>query len=514
MLSVIKMFKKPVEKVKEVLPKITNWTILNDNIKKSKDSVDEPITFATQRLTGKAKDFGIDKARSLYNKHKVKIKNQWINAYQSVNTGFGTAQLSMYNYQTVKYWECYALAQDPLFTNVFNILSENPFSKGGQIKDLSSEEQDKLEKTAIKYKLLETIKGAVRSSFVSGGCLIYLDFGNTDVDFLERPIDIKKMDMRTFKGFRHIDPINCSAVEVNTVEPTRDDYMEPERWYIVGLGVVHKSHFIKFEENVPELVMKPLCMYFGMPLTQLIKQDVANSNLITQGVANIVNKARQTFLKSPECNYWTGETAQNFRARLEATSYLSDNFSINPLKPDEEVVQFSYSLGGLYDLAKMSYQIVGAKTNIPTTLIFGSSAEGLNATGEGDRTNFYDKIRSIQNNIKYQYLEMYGIIGGVEDGKFKEYSDYEFNNLEVLNDKERAENIKALVEAGKGLVEMGADSESVIDILKSNKDLGLSKLEIDTHTEDLEDYTDESKSEVEITGDIQDGNLNEQKLVK
>lgn len=483
-----KLLQKPV--VVEKKPTIVNWNALLNALKGKEEKVYEPITFATQRLNGKdCKDVGIVKGKRLYNEHKVAVQNQWVNAYQSVNTGYGTAQLSGYNYQTVNFWECYSLAQDPLFANIFNILTENTLSKGGKIADIDEEKQKELDKVAFKFDLMGTIKNALRSSLVAGGCLIYLDFGNTDPDFLEEPLDLSKANYRQFKGFRHIDPINCSAVEVNTVDPTKSDYMEPSKWYIVGLGVVHASHFLKFEENIPERVMKPLCMYFGMPLTQLIKQDVANSNLITQGVANIVNKARMTFLKSPEVNYWTSDTAQNFRDRLEAVSYIADNFSINPLKQDEDVQQFTYSLAGLCDLAKFSYQVVGAKTNIPTTLIFGSSAEGLNATGEGDRTNFYDKIRTIQFKIKPNLLKMYSIVGATA-GEYIEYTDYVFNNLEVPNNREKIESIKSLVETGKNLIEMGADSESVLNWLQSNKDLGLENIEIDTHTEGLEGYED------------------------
>lgn len=481
------LFKEPVKV--DNTPKIANWGPLLNIFKGKEEKIYEPITFATQRLNGSAKDKGIDTARKLYKDHKVQVQNQWVNAYQSINTGYGTAQLSGYNYQTVNFWECYTLAQDPLFTNVFNILSENVFSKGGKIDGLDDEKQEELDKLALKYNLLPAIKNAMRSSLVAGGCLLYLDFNDTDPGFLEEELDLPNADFSRFKGFRQVDPINCSAVEVNTIDPTKDDYMKPSKWYVVGLGVVHASHFLKFEENIPELVMKPLCMYFGMPLTQLIKQDVANSNLITQGVANIVNKARMTFLKSNEINYITNGTAQNFRDRLEAVSYLADNFSINPIKPDEEVSQFTYSLAGLYDLAKFSYQVVGAKTSIPTTVLFGSSAEGLNATGEGDRTNFYDKIRTLQFNITPQFVKMYEIVNATANG-WEEFTGYTFNNLEVPNGREKIENIKSLVETGKNLVELGADSESVLKWLQSNKDLGLQNIEMDAHTEDLEGYDD------------------------
>lgn len=143
----------------------------------------------------------------------------------------------------------------------------------------------------------------------------------------------------------------------------------------------------------------------------------------------------------------------------------------------------------MYDLAKFSYQVVGAKTSIPTTVLFGSSAEGLNATGEGDRTNFYDKIRTLQFNITPQFTKMYEIVNATANG-WEEFTGYTFNNLEVPNSREKMENIKSLVETGKNLIEMGADSESVLNWLKSNKDLDLQNVEIDSHTDDLEEYDD------------------------
>lgn len=184
--------------------------------------------------------------------------------------------------------------------NVFDILSTTPLSRGGKLRIIDNNDNnntellDRIEQLVLKYRLREAIKRAIRSCFVYGGCLIYLDYGLTN---LEEPLDLNRIDKTKFRGFRHIDPILCSAVDVNTIEVAREDYMEPSKWSIVGLGIVHRSHFIKFEYNSPESILKPLCMYFGMPLTQLIKQDVANANLVSQGLANLVNKIRRTFIK-------------------------------------------------------------------------------------------------------------------------------------------------------------------------------------------------------------------------
>ena len=476
-------------------------TLADDMVSEAQPVFAEPKTLAQIRLENGAKDRGASRAIPMYNSHKTKLQNQWINPQQSVNSGFGTAQNSIYLYQPVNYWECYMLAQDPLFNKVFNALSQTPFAKGGDLQiDDEGDEQTQpdaekqdidtkdIERRAQKYKLWDVLRSAVRSEYVTGGCLVYLDFG-LSVEDLNEPLRLNKMDMRKFKGFRKIDPINITALQVNTVNPSAADYMEPERWYVIGLGSVHKSHFLKFEANVPEAPMRPLSLYFGMPLTQLIKQDIANSNLVSQGVANLINRFRYVYLKTEDSAFTTNNTPQ-LKAKLQFMSTSQDNFGVCPLKSTEDVLQLTTSLTDVSSNVEQCYLLISAKTDIPFTELMGKSAQGMDATGEGDRRKWYDKCRTIQTAHKPQLLTMFGIVAGTMDpkGKYVEFSDYVFNPLEEATEKELADNIKAYSEVAQGLVGLGANPQQVFEWLKSYKQFHLDGIEIDMSTPGLEDY--------------------------
>lgn len=482
MQGVYLMFWKKKKKEKSI-------EVFNSNAfmpKSEEIKIDEPMTVARFRLEGGAKDFGYEKATKIYNSHKAKVQNQWINPLQSVNAGWGSAHGAIYLYQPVNYYECYALAQDPMFNKIFNILSETPFANGGEVvAEITDEQKDTLERACDKYKVFEKAVNAVRSNYVSGGCLIYMDFG---LDDLSEPLNLAKMDMRKFKGFRHIDPINVTAVEVNTSNPAAGDYMNPKTWYVVGLGACDSSHFLKWEENEPELMMKPMCMYFGMPLTLLIKQDIANSNLASQGLANLMNRMRYMYLTTGDENF-TGQGAYNFRNRLEAMSMLQDNFQLFALKQNEKMEQFTTSLAGMDTNVEFFYQILSAKTDITMSILMGKGASGLSGTLEGERRNFYDRIRSIQAKAKPNLLKMLGIVyGAVTDGKFFDFVDFVFNPLEQSSEREKAENIRSYMEVAKGLIEMGCKQEDVLSWLKRFKDFHLDNVEFDTDTGDLIDY--------------------------
>lgn len=483
-----KRFRKKVKKASKKVPFFNAYAFAD--LKKEAQSPAEPFTFAKYRLENGAEDFGSAKGIKVYNSHLTKINNQWINPLQSINSGYGNSQYSIYNYQNVNYFECYTLAQDPLFNKIFNILSNTPFAKGGTVADeLTPEEEDTLDKGIKKFNIVETLRRAVRSNYVCGGCLVYMDFG---LDNLEEPLDLKSIDMHRFRGFRHIDPINVAAVTVNTSEPAKWDYMNPQQWYVVGLGIVHSSHFLKFEDNIPELMMRPMTMYFGMPLTLLIKQDVANSNLASQGLANLLNRFRYLYLKTGMENF-TGAGAVNFRARLETMAMVQDNFSIYPIKDSEDIQQFTTSMAGMAENAEFFYQIIASKTDITLSILLGKGAQGLSGTLEGERKNFYDRIRCIQESVKNSLLTMLGIVYGyMSDGSYKEFTDYVFNPLEEANEREKAENLRSYVEAARAIAEFGVSPEKMIDWLKQFKGYHLDNLKIDLDTPALESYEEDN----------------------
>ena len=137
----------------------------------------------------------------------------------------------------------------------------------------------------------------------------------------------------------------------------------------------------------------------------------------------------------------------------------------------------------------MSYLLISAKTSIPYTELMGKSAEGMNATGAGDRKSWYDKIENIRNSIKPNLLIVYGILAGLESGKFKVFDDFIFEPLEELTEKEQVEVFKGKVEIGKELIETyGAETTSILDWLKTDKRLGIDNINIDLSTPDLTNY--------------------------
>ena len=137
------------------------------------------------------------------------------------------------------------------------------------------------------------------------------------------------------------------------------------------------------------------------------------------------------------------------------------------------------------DACEFFYQVIASKTDITLSILLGKGAQGLSGTLEGERKNFYDRIRSIQASIKPNLLKMYGIVYGyMTDGKFKTFLDYNFNPLEQSSEKEKAENLTRYVDVADKFLNMGVPADNVMDWLKTHKDLNLENMTIEERPEE------------------------------
>lgn len=155
----------------------------------------------------------------------------------------------------------------------------------------------------------------------------------------------------------------------------------------------------------------------------------------------------------------------------------------SPIKATEEVVQQTTTLTGFAETTEFLYEVISAKTSIPMTELMGTSAKGLNATGEGDRRAWYDRVTILRASVQNQIETMLGIVAGQDDGVFKEIH-YRFNALETPTERETAEIRKATLEVAKAIIEVGGNQEQTFDWLKKLDFMGIDGVDFDAESFD------------------------------
>src|SRR5690606_28273069 len=68
------------------------------------------------------------------------------------------------------------------------------------------------------------------------------------------------------------------------------------------------------------------------------------------------------------------------------------------LDADEKLDRLTLNLSGVSQVIDTFMVWIAGAADIPVTRLFGQSAAGLNASGEGDLKNYYDSIRSRQTS--------------------------------------------------------------------------------------------------------------------
>ena len=231
-------------------------------------------------------------------------------------------------------------------------------------------------------------------------------------------------------------------------------------------------------------------MYFGMPLIQLLKADIANANLVSQGLANLVNKIRRTFINMDKTSF-SSEAIESISNKLRLMQEVENNFTIFPIDYSEDIVQLTTSLQGFQEVIDAFYNLISSKTGITINKLKGSSSGGLNANtsqAESDK-NFIDKIETIrQSLIKDKLLQMYRILANTIIDNNKSYNfDYEFNPLFNLSEREIAETININLDIATKLEQLGVEPEQCIKWLKSNKTNNMETIEIEEEQNNSDD---------------------------
>ncbi len=131
--------------------------------------------------------------------------------------------------------------------------------------------------------------------------------------------------------------------------------------------------------------------------------------------------------------------------RLRIVDYNRSTARAIVLDADGESLERApHGLGGLERILQEYNQRLAAAADQPASILFGMSPAGLNATGEGDRKIFLDKVRARQESTLRPLLDkairiLCSAANGPTGGKVPDAWDLEFRPLWQLSELESAQ---------------------------------------------------------------------------
>lgn len=277
-----------------------------------------------------------------------------------------------------------------------------------------------------------------------GGAALLIGTGETNTARPLNPERIRQGGLRylTILQRRHLSPFELET------DPASEYFDMPRAWRLGSTGrtaglEIHPSRLVMFRgAELPDRALSYHHTGWGDPVLQGVLETVRNMDATAANVASLVFEAKVDTIGIPD-----------FMARLSDPGYealVIKRFALAERgkgingtlihDKDEVLGQKQAGFASLPDVMDRFMQIASGAADIPMTRLLGQSPAGMNASGDSDMRNYYDRVAAMQS------LEIEPAMGLLDEclirsafGNRPEGVHFIWKSLWQITDKERAD---------------------------------------------------------------------------
>lgn len=297
---------------------------------------------------------------------------------------------------------------------------------------------DKAEEIATHEKELDIanqVQDAVSWARLFGGAGILL---LTDQD-LTRPLRVKQIKRGSLKRVLVFDRWELTAQTLNTWDVLAPNYLQPEFYTLQGGHTsIHWTHVVRFMgEKLPRRHWAQTNGWGDSVLRKCI-EDVQDTVAAKNGIASLMREANiDTLTREGLAEELASDQDDAIIKRYATFAAMKSIVNMALLDGDEKLERQTLNLSGVAPIIETFITWISGAARIPVTKLFGTSAKGMNATGEGDLKNYYDDIRAMQkSSLTTPMLVLDEVMVRSAVGDVPENYDYEWNPLAQQNEVE------------------------------------------------------------------------------
>lgn len=321
-------------------------------------------------------------------------------------------------------------------------------AKGGQIELIEAEEK----RLNIKGKLLQA---RIRAR-LWGGAALMIGTGEAD---LAKPLNVEKVGKGGLKYLTVLTRRQLTAGEIER-DPASEWYGRPQAFRLKsalrGQVDIHPSRLVMFSGNEQPDDDLSLGAYQGWGDSVLVSvmDAIKQADGTAANIASLVFEAKVNVIRIPEFMQSLGDPVYRQKL-LERYTLAATSKGINGdllLDKDEEFEQKTASFATLPEVLMSFLQIVSGASDIPATRLLGQSPAGMNATGESDLRNYYDRLQAMQE------VEMTPAMSVLDEclirsatGTRDKDVHFTWAPLWGMSEKEKADVFKTKADAGRAL---------------------------------------------------------------
>lgn len=392
--------------------------------------------------------------------------------------GFGTPNLmEAAEYPITRVTQNYALLNslyrnDWIAARIIDALPNDMVKNGYSItSQLQPDQISRLEtmerKTHLKQRLLEGLRWGRLFGGAAG--IIIID---GQEDMLSEPLDLRTVMPGQFKGLIIADRWSGVYPDSAIVQDMSDpDFGLPEYYTFarsdtdLANGIhVHHSRVVRFSGRELPYVERMSENWWGISELEHVYTELTKRNTSSANIAQLIFQANIRTYKMADLGQTLMATDPQSQRDLYQTlsmqNFLMSNMGLNVMDKDDDFVTNQYTFSGLSDVYELFMMDVAGASEIPVTRLFGRSPAGMNATGESDLRNYYDKVRQQQEAQLRPALEkLLPILCMGTWGMLPDELTFDFNPVRDTSDEERASLIQQAANAINSVFQSGIISQ-------------------------------------------------------
>lgn len=314
------------------------------------------------------------------------------------------------------------------------------------------------------------VKQAIVYGRLGGGAII-LGIGR---DNPESPVNPGALQAGSLR-YAHVVSRHRLTIGEEERDPESSLYGRPKFFQLnsQARGVkIHPSRVVVFPGlSVPDLGIGAWEDHFwGDSVIQSIDEAVKHADTAQAGFASLIDECKVDSVAIPGLIdlVSTAEGEALLQKRVEVANALKSIWNTRIIDggngekgTGEEWSTRQVSWAGIPDVMNAFKSFVAGAADIPETRLFGRSAAGMNATGDGDLTNYYDSIQAKQDSDLRAQLEQIDVAllpsaGVTPNGDTPNAVYFDFPPLSTPTEKEEADTFKTTMDAVEKLQNTGA----------------------------------------------------------
>ena len=282
---------------------------------------------------------------------------------------------------------------------------------------------------------------------------------------LTKPLNVNKIKKGDLKSLITFDRHELAGSTMNTYDVLAANYLQPDFYTVQGGNQqIHWSHFARFTgERLPRRQLAQTQGWGDSVLRKCI-EDISDMVAAKGGIAELLQEANiDVITREGLSEELASDQDDAITQRYELFSQMKSIINMALLDGDETYDRKTLNLSGVAPILDIFITWISGAARIPVTKLFGSSAKGMNATGEGDLKNYNDDIRAQQNSALMRPMRTIDeVLVRSATGQWQSDYDYEWNPLDQPNTVEVAQS--ELLRAQKNVIylESGVATKSQI----------------------------------------------------